>query len=77
MHLSHSLHHNRQYLVSDARVRLLINSARLTDVAMTLQGLLAEELEAGFLLLPISVSRVEREGMQWRITLQLKEAFYG
>jgi hypothetical protein len=44
---------------------------------MTLQGLLAEELEAGFLLLPISVSRVEREGMQWRITLQLKEAFYG
>lgn len=67
----------RQRLLSDTDVEVVVNSARLTSVAREIQGLLAEELEAGFLLRPASIIGVRREGADWKIHLQLKGANYG
>jgi hypothetical protein len=52
------------------------SAAHLANVARHLQKLLAEELEASFLLLPASITGVTRVGSYWRIMLGLKEASY-
>ncbi len=67
----------RQRLLSDSDLQVVVDSSRLAAVAREIQGLLAEELEAGFLLRPASISGVRREGADWKIHLQLKGVNYG
>ena len=66
----------QQSLKEGGAVRLAASSACLPAVTAVLPTLLAEEVEADFLLLPISVRRIDKEGAVWKITLQLKEAFH-
>ena len=66
----------RQQLLSDGRVCVVTSTAHLAKVAKQLQKLLAEELEASFLLLPASITGVARVGSNWRIMLGLKEVSY-
>jgi hypothetical protein len=66
----------RRLLLSDGRVCVVTSAAHLANVARHLQKLLAEELEASFLLLPASITGVTRVGSYWRIMLGLKEASY-
>jgi hypothetical protein len=65
---------SRQLLLSNARVRVVTDATCISEVSGQLQKLLAEELEANFLLLPASITGVDRVGAKWRITLGLKEA---
>jgi hypothetical protein len=67
----------RQRLLSDSDLQVVVDSSRLAAVAREIQGLLAEELEAGFLLRPASIAGVRREGADWKIHLQLKGVNYG
>ncbi|HVJ67389.1 MAG TPA: hypothetical protein VM510_05360, partial [Caulifigura sp.] len=67
----------QQTLKNGGTVRLSASSATLPVVSAALPALLAEEVEVEFLLLPVSVRRVDKEGAHWKITLQLKEAFHG
>jgi len=66
----------RQLLISEFRVRIVADRSRLSEVASGLQGLLVEEMEAHDLLLPISIAAVERRGVAWIITLQVKGVTY-
>lgn len=63
----------RQALLENARVRLVVPTHLLARVVPALQTLLAQELESMYLLLPISISRIERSGAAWAITLEVKE----
>ena len=45
----------------------------MSNVAKTLQIVLAEELEIDYLVLPISIAGIKRSGSEWKITLQVKE----
>ena len=67
----------KQQLLSDARVCIVTSATHLPNVARHLQKLLAEELEARFLLLPVSITGVLRVGSNWKIMLGLKQASYG
>jgi hypothetical protein len=67
----------RKILSSDGRVLLVTSNKHLTLASKAIQGLLAEEIEVEYLLLPISVSSVNREGGFWFIELQLKGFGYG
>lgn len=62
----------RQILRDERRVRLTTSSDQLNSVVKILQGLLAEEIEVEYLLLPISIANVRRSGGKWQIELQLK-----
>lgn len=62
----------RQILRDEGRVRLTTNADYLNLVVKILQGLLAEEIEVEYLLLPISIANVRRSGDKWQIELQLK-----
>ena len=48
----------------------------IARVAKTIQAFLAEEMEVDYLLLPISITSVKRNGAEWRITLEVKESAY-
>jgi hypothetical protein len=67
----------RERLLDDSRVRIVVDSPGIKAVTKSLQGLLAEELESDFLLLPVSIAGVERVGALWYITLRLKGAGHG
>lgn len=67
----------RRGLRTGARVRVRVSSSGGARVAAGVQGLLVEEVEVGHLLVPIVLSRVERDTDGWRFTLQLKEAVRG
>src|SRR5262249_3381234 len=67
----------RQRLLSDPDLQVVVDSSRLAAVAREIQGLMAEEIEAGFLLRPVSIAGVRREGADWKIHLQLKGVNYG
>jgi hypothetical protein len=67
----------RQELAARAVVRLRAGPAALPAVASRLPELLSEEVEAGFLLLPIRVRRVDREGDDVVLTLDLRDADHG
>jgi len=62
----------RTILLSEFRVRLVAEPSSLPEVASGLQGLLAEEIEARGLLLPVSITAIERKGVAWAVTLQVK-----
>jgi hypothetical protein len=66
----------QQSLKEVGSVRLSASPACLPAVTAALPSLLAEEVEADFLLLPVSVRRIDKEGAVWKLTLQLKEAFH-
>jgi len=66
----------RRRLVADRRVQLRTSHARLPEVAATLQALLAEEVDYGHLLVPITLVRTERLEQGWLFTLQLRETTY-
>src|SRR5205814_9717000 len=70
--LFRSLDQVRRQLLSDGRVCVVTSAAHLANVARYLQKLLAEELEASFLLLPASITGVTRGGSNWRIMLGLR-----
>jgi len=67
----------RKILLSEFRVRVVTEPSRLPEVASGLQGLLAEEMEARDLLLPASITAIERNGVAWGITLQVKGVTLG
>lgn len=67
----------RGVLLRHARVRVRVSSSRVSEVARALQGVLADEVETGFLLLPISIAGIERSGPTWSVTLQLRGATHG
>jgi hypothetical protein len=46
----------------------------MSDVVPFVQELFAEEVPAGYLLLPVTLTRVQRKGRDWELTLELKEA---
>lgn len=62
----------RQFLRDEGRVQLTTDGNNLNRVIKTLQGLLAEEIEVGYLLLPVSIANVTRNSDKWRIELQLR-----
>ena len=55
------------------QVQVLSGTANMSNVAKTLQIVLAEELEIDYLVLPISIAGIKRSGSEWKITLQVKE----
>jgi hypothetical protein len=67
------VHLTMQNLRAYGQVQVLADTSRLARVAKILQGLLAEELEMDYLLLPISIAGIKRSGPEWKITLQVKE----
>jgi hypothetical protein len=67
----------RQELAARAVVRLRAGPTALPAVASLLPDLLSEEVEAGFLLLPIRVRRVDRERDDVVLTLDLRDADHG
>lgn len=67
----------RQILRSDGRVRLVAHNTDLPIASKAIQGLLAEEIEVEYLLLPVSVSNINRQGERWFIELELKGFGYG
>jgi hypothetical protein len=67
----------RRQLQATQRVRLAVPDAVLTETTRRVQALLAEEVAVGFLLLPISITRVDRRNAEWHLLLQLKEAEVG
>jgi hypothetical protein len=69
--------HVRATLLGAGRVKVLVPAERMPSVAGDLQALLAEELESSYLLLPPSITRVERDGSGWKVTLELKETAPG
>jgi hypothetical protein len=62
----------RTVLLREFRVRLVVEPSELAQVGSALQGFLAEELDACNLLLPVSISAIERTGVSWSITLQIR-----
>jgi hypothetical protein len=69
--------HVRATLLQAGRVKVLAPADRIPGVADELQAILAEELESSYLLLPPALTRVEREGAIWKVTLELKETIPG
>lgn len=67
----------RKILLSEFRVRVVTEPSSLPEVASGLQGLLAEEMEARDLLLAVSITAIERKGVAWGITLQVKGGTLG
>jgi hypothetical protein len=67
----------REILLNEFRVRLVTEPSTLSEVASGLQGLLAEEMEARGLLLPVSITAIERKGIAWVVTLQVKGVTLG
>lgn len=67
----------RDTLLRHARVRVKASSPRVPEVARALQGVLADEVETKLLLLPVSIAGIERSGLTWFITLQLRGVTHG
>jgi hypothetical protein len=67
----------RTQLQATPRVRLTVADDVLTDTTRRVQALLAEEIGVGFLLVPITLTRVDRRNAQWHLLLQLKETELG
>lgn len=67
----------RAQLQAAARVTLVVPDRVLSDATRRVQALLAEDVVMEFLLLPISLVRVDRHNGEWHLTLQLKEADSG
>jgi hypothetical protein len=63
----------RSKLLEFGRVRVVVLSDRLSIMAADLHSLLVHELESTYLLLPVTITRVERVGATWKVTLELKE----
>jgi hypothetical protein len=64
----------RQALLEPAEVTVVAALNRMEDVVRFAQQLLAEETPSGYLLLPVTITRIVRKGGEWEVTLQLKEA---
>ena len=60
-------------LIEHGQVQVLTSTTHIAEVAKNLQAFLAEELEIDYLLLPISIAGIKRDGTEWKITLQVKE----
>jgi hypothetical protein len=60
----------RAVVQRSGRFRLLVSKPDLPSATAAIQALLAEEIEVGYLLLPMSVTRVERHRLDWAITLE-------
>jgi hypothetical protein len=67
----------RQILRDDGRVRIITQNDDVSIVSKVIQGLLAEEIEVEYLLLPISIANITRHADRWFIELQLKGFGYG
>lgn len=63
-------------LEKHGRVAVTADVSSIARVAKTIQAFLAEEMEVDYLLLPISITSVKRNGAEWRITLEVKESAY-
>ena len=55
-------------------VEVSAGTSRITEVAETLQAVLAQELEVDYLLLPISITIIKRSRAEWKITLEVKDS---
>jgi hypothetical protein len=67
----------RSQLQATPRVRLTVADEVLTDTTRRVQALLAEEVAVGFLLVPITLTRIDRRNAEWHLMLQLKETELG
>jgi hypothetical protein len=63
----------RRALLEAGTVALIAGEQEMRNVVPTLQEMLAEEVPSGYLLLPVSLSRVRRRGAAWELTLELRE----
>jgi hypothetical protein len=66
----------RDELQHRGMVTLSVSQAVLPNVAQALPELFAEDLEVDILFYSTSIQRIEKVGMDWRITLQLKDLVY-
>lgn len=64
-------------LRGQGRVCLVAATEGLGRVAAALPDLLAHEVEVDYLLLPVAVRRVDRQGDRWRVTLGLSGGAHG
>jgi hypothetical protein len=63
----------RRALLEGGSVVIVAEETRMGGVVPAVQGLLADEVPSGYLLLPISLTAVRRRGPLWEVTLELKE----
>ncbi|VTS08020.1 protein DpdJ [Tuwongella immobilis] len=66
----------RSELAARAVTRLRVSTGMVADVTSKLPALLAHEIEVDYLLLPVRVRRVEEDGTDLVITLDLRDAAY-
>jgi hypothetical protein len=52
---------------------LVVQEGEMRTVVPAVQEMLAEEVPSGYLLLPVSLSRVRRSGALWELILELRE----
>jgi len=67
----------KEVLAGRGRVVVTIEGEALAVVVPKLQGLLAEELPVEYLLVPVTIARIERSGRRWKVVLELKEIKVG
>jgi hypothetical protein len=63
-------------LATHVRVKVLCQEEELPTVAASIQRLLVQELEVDYLLLPLSIARVDRVPAGWAITLRVGEGVH-
>jgi hypothetical protein len=63
----------RRVLLDAGIVAVHADEAEMGAVVPAVQEMFAEELPSGYLLLPVSLSRVRRRGAIWELTLELRE----
>jgi hypothetical protein len=71
------LNQAKQILRDEGRVLIIAQNDDLPIVSKAVQGLLAEEIEVEYLLMPISITSITRQTEHWFIELQLKGFGYG
>lgn len=64
----------RAALLETGLVVLVADNDEMLPVVAGVQEILAEEIPRGYLLLPVSLSRIQRRGNAWELTLELREA---
>lgn len=66
--------HSRECLRRYGHVRVVVPDSLRSSAVSALHGLLTDEVDVGYLLLPMSVTRIERQAESWAVHLTLKDA---
>lgn len=62
----------RHALLDAGAAALIVQEGEMRTVVPAVQEMLAEEVPSGYLLLPVSLSRVRRRGHEWELILELR-----